>query len=63
MKIIIILALTLLLSNLSLQQDFYGITPCPDFDNSRYVKNLDIKFTNIPTQGIADYATVYGDAV
>ena len=43
--------------------DFYVFDTCPDFDSSRYVQNLDLDFSTIPTSGKPCDVTMTGDIV
>jgi len=43
--------------------DFFQYTSCPGFDNSVYLVNPDIKFSDIPTAGVKSYMTFTADIV
>lgn len=72
MKIYFILSIALLASitNCSVpvpepnpQPDYFQYEACPDFDNSQYVKNLQITFNRIPTSGQPCMLNITGVAV
>ena len=43
--------------------DFYVFETCPDFDSGKYVQNLDLDFSQIPTSGQPCTVTIKGNIV
>ena len=61
MKTVTYILAIAILSSYTLGQDFYGLTACPNFDNDKYVKGLDLKFSLVPpTQGEPEWVTASG---